>query len=66
VLEVVEKVCSNVIILNKGAIVANDSVERLRTMMSLPNLEDIFGQLVQQEDTDRTARDIVHLMKQPL
>jgi hypothetical protein len=34
--------------------------------MSLPNLEDIFGQLVQQEDTDQVARDIVDLMKQPL
>ena len=66
VLEVVEKVCSNVIILNKGAIVANDSMERLRTMMSLPNLEEIFGQLVQQEDTERVASDIVELMKQPL
>ena len=66
VLEVVEKVCSHIIVLKKGVIVANDSVEGLRTLMELPNLEEIFAQLVQQEDTGRVAHDIVELMKQPL
>lgn len=42
VLEVVEKICTRVIILRKGAMVAHDSVERLRHLMSLPSLEDIF------------------------
>jgi ABC-2 type transport system ATP-binding protein len=66
VLEVVEKVCSKVVILDRGAVVANDSVERLRNIMSLPNLEDIFSRLVQHQDTERVAQDIVGLMKQPV
>ena len=63
VLEVVEKVCSHVTILRKGRMVANDSVERLRDLMALPSLEDIFAQLVLQEDTEKTAREIVSVMK---
>ncbi len=63
VLEVIEKVCSQVLILHKGRIVANDSVDRLRDLMKLPSLEDIFAQLVHQEDTERVARDIVAVMK---
>ena len=63
VLEVVEKVCSHVTILRKGRMVANDSVERLRDLMALPSLEDIFAQLVLQEDTEKTARELVSVMK---
>jgi ABC-2 type transport system ATP-binding protein len=64
VLESVEKVCSNVIILHKGCMVANDSVERLRDLMKLPSLEEIFAQLVAQEDTERVANDILDVMRQ--
>lgn len=63
VLEVVEKVCSSVIILRKGCVVANDSVENLRGLMALPSLEDIFSQLVLQEDTEKIAEDIVEVMQ---
>jgi ABC-2 type transport system ATP-binding protein len=63
VLEVVEKVCSHVLILRRGAMVANDSVERLRELMELPSLEDIFAQLVLQEDTEKIAGEIVEVMK---
>ena len=63
VLEVVEKVCSHVVILRRGSMVANDSVERLRELMELPSLEDIFAQLVLQEDTEKIAGDIVEIMK---
>jgi ABC-2 type transport system ATP-binding protein len=63
VLEVVEKICTRVIILHKGVVVANDSVERLRDLMALPSLEEIFSQLVLQEDTERVARDIVEVMQ---
>lgn len=63
ILEVVEKVCSRVIILHKGNIVANDSVERLRDLMKLPSLEDIFSQLVLREDPEQIAREIVEVMK---
>jgi ABC-2 type transport system ATP-binding protein len=50
VLEVVEKVCSSVIILRKGRIVAWDAVERLRDLMNQPSLEGVFAQLTEQED----------------
>ena len=63
VLEVVEKVCSRVIILYQGKMVANDRVDRLRDLMSLPSLESVFAQLVVQEDTEKTASQIVDVMK---
>jgi len=63
VLEVVEKVCTHVMILRKGQVVANDSVEGLRTLMHLPSLEDIFSELVLEQDIDTTASAIVDVMK---
>jgi len=42
-LEIVERVCSRVVILHKGRVVANDSIENLRALMSLPTLEAIFA-----------------------
>lgn len=63
VLEVVEKVSTSVIILRKGCVVANDSVEHLRYLMELPSLEDIFSQLVLQEDTEKIAGDIVEVIQ---
>jgi len=58
VLEVVEKLCARVIILHNGEIVADDSVERLRTLMNLPSLERIFSELIEQRDLRAVARDI--------
>ena len=63
VLEMVERVCSRVVILYKGKVVANDSVTQLRSLMSLPSLERIFSQLVVEEDTEKTAGEIVEVMK---
>jgi len=59
VLEVVEKVAAKVIIIYKGKIMAEDSVGRLRDLMQLPSLEEIFTQLVQHEDVEAIAKDIV-------
>ncbi|MCX6563858.1 MAG: ABC transporter ATP-binding protein [Candidatus Aminicenantes bacterium] len=63
VLEVTEKVCSKVIILHRGSIVANDSVENLRALMDLPSLAEIFSQLVVHEDTGLMAGRLVSAMK---
>jgi ABC-2 type transport system ATP-binding protein len=63
VLEVVEKICSRVIVLSKGKVVAHDSVDRLRDLMARESLEEVFNQLVQQEDPESTAREIVGVMK---
>jgi len=34
----------------------------LRGLLALPSLEDVFSQLVQQEDTEKTAADILDVM----
>ncbi len=59
VLEVVEKVCAQVIIIYKGKIMAADSVAHLRDLMDIPSLEGIFSQLVEHRDLESVARDIV-------
>ena len=63
VLEVVEKVCSTVLILRKGQVVAYDSINRLQEMMNQPSLEGVFAQLAEVEDGDSVARRIVEAMK---
>jgi len=62
-LETVERVCSRVVILHKGRIVANDSIEQLRTLMSLPTLEEIFSQLASEQDTPAITRQLMQLME---
>ena len=64
VLEVVEKLCSEVIVLYKGRVVADDSVERLRDVMALASLEEVFSQLVEQRDPEGTAREIMAVVSQ--
>lgn len=61
VLEVVEKVCSKVIVLHKGHVVADDSVAHLRELMSRDSLEGVFAQLVMRVDPEATARDLAEL-----
>jgi len=63
VLEVVEKLCSRVMILHEGKLVADDSVSNLRNLMKLPSLERIFTELVVEEDTEAIAREIVDVVK---
>jgi ABC-2 type transport system ATP-binding protein len=61
-LDTVERVCSHVVILHKGKVVADDSIERLRSLMELPTLEAIFSQLAVEQDTESMARQIVDLI----
>jgi ABC-2 type transport system ATP-binding protein len=61
-LETVERVSSRVVILHRGKIVADDSIEHLRTLMSLPRLEDIFSQLAVEQDTAAISREIADLI----
>jgi ABC-2 type transport system ATP-binding protein len=63
ILEIVEKIASRVIILHKGRIQADDSVENLRQLMKVPSLEEIFSQLVMQEDPEKAASELLSLMK---
>jgi ABC-2 type transport system ATP-binding protein len=61
-LETVERICSHIVILHRGKIVADDSIEKLRTLMSLSTLEDIFSQLTVEQDTESISRQIVDLI----
>ncbi len=63
VLEVVERVCERVVIIYKGRIMANDSVERLRDLMHLSSLEQIFSELVEQRDLQAVAHDIATVIQ---
>ena len=62
ILEVVEKICTRAVIIHRGRIVADDSVDNLRRLMKLPSLEEIFGQLVVQQDTEAIAHGIVDVV----
>jgi ABC-2 type transport system ATP-binding protein len=62
-LEIVERVCSHVVILHRSKIVADDSIEHLRTLMALPTLEEIFSQLAVEQDTAAISREIADLIQ---
>jgi ABC-2 type transport system ATP-binding protein len=62
-LEVVERVCSHVVILHRGRVVADDSIEHLRTLMALPTLEDIFSKWAVEQDTAAISREIADLIR---
>jgi ABC-2 type transport system ATP-binding protein len=61
-LETVERVCSHVVILHRGRVVADDSIERLRTLMAAPTLEEIFSQLTIEQDSEAISREIADLI----
>ena len=62
-LESVEKICSKVIILDKGSVVARETVGKLRELAKQGTLEDVFRQLVVQVDTEAIASGVVQAMK---
>ena len=62
VLEIIDKICSRVLILHQSHLVADDSVDNLRNLMHVPSLEEIFQQLVQHDDYDKTANDILSII----
>jgi ABC-2 type transport system ATP-binding protein len=63
VLETVERVCHRVVVIGKGRVLANAPPAELTKLMSLPNLESVFAQLVQQQDTSAVARQIIDVMR---
>lgn len=58
VLDLVEKLCHRVIVIHRGAVVADDAVSELRRLRAGGSLEQVFAELVQDQDPERTARDI--------
>jgi ABC-2 type transport system ATP-binding protein len=63
VLEVVEQVCSRVVILKDGRIVGHDSVVNLRATLRLPSLDAVFASLVAEEHVAERTRGLVAAMK---
>jgi ABC-2 type transport system ATP-binding protein len=61
-LDTVERISDRVVILHRAKVVADDSIERLRSMMDLPTLEEIFSQLAVEQDSAATARQIAELV----
>jgi ABC-2 type transport system ATP-binding protein len=62
VLELVEKTCERIVVIYQGRIVADDSVISLRDRLQQPDLEGIFAQLVQQDDMETRAKEIVEAL----
>jgi len=61
-LDTVERISHRVVILHRARLVADDSVEHLRSLMELPTLEAIFSQLAVEQDSDSMARSIADLI----
>jgi ABC-2 type transport system ATP-binding protein len=62
VMDSVEKICSRVLVLHKGRVVADDSVERLRSLKEGGTLEEVFTELVLRDDPEQTALEIVGVL----
>jgi len=56
VLEVVEKVCDRVVILNNGRIIADGNVEELKDLTSTASLEGVFSELTSTGDLPDIVR----------
>jgi ABC-2 type transport system ATP-binding protein len=63
VLEVVEQVCSRVVILKDGRVVGHDSVAHLRATLQLPSLDAVFAALVAEENVEARTQGLVAAMK---
>jgi ABC-2 type transport system ATP-binding protein len=61
-LDTVERICTRVVILHRGRLVADDTIEHLRSLMELPTLEGIFSQLAVEQDTESMARQMADLI----
>ena len=63
VLDVMEKVCSRVLILRKGRVVADDSIGRLRVLTNEPSLEGIFSRFTAADSPRKFAGRIIEAMQ---
>ena len=62
VLEVVEKVCTQLLILQRGEAIAHGSIDDVRQQIGQSTVEDIFLQVVAEKDVLRIANDIVDVI----
>ncbi len=62
-LETVERISSRVVILHRGRVAADDSIERLRALRSASSLEEVFSQVAVEQDAAAVSRQIVDLIQ---
>ena len=62
ILEVVEKVCSHLIILRKGQVIAQGPTIEVREQIGNSSLEGVFLQLVEERDVSQVANEIVDVV----
>ncbi len=65
VLEVVDKLCTHLVLLRQGAVVACGAIEDIRSKGMAPALEEAFLQLTERVDSDGLAANIVAAVQAP-
>jgi ABC-2 type transport system ATP-binding protein len=63
VIEIVEQMCTDVVILSEGKVVAHDRVDRLRGLQQERSLEHVFVQLAVRENVDEAARSLLEAVR---
>jgi ABC-2 type transport system ATP-binding protein len=58
VMDMVEKVCDDVLILHQGRVVAHDSVSHLRELAHAASLEEVFAALAVDQDVNRIGDEL--------
>jgi ABC-2 type transport system ATP-binding protein len=62
ILEIVERLCTRVVVLHHGRIVADDSVARLEEVSGRASLDEVFGDLISRADPQQTAIEIADVV----
>ena len=62
ILEVVEKVCTRLIVLRKGKVIAHGATSEVRERIGTSSLEGVFLHLVEEKDVTKTANEIVDVV----
>jgi ABC-2 type transport system ATP-binding protein len=65
VLEQVDRLCTHLVVLKRGAVVGHGSMEEMHAGFAGLGLEAGFMQLTEQVDADRIAQDIVSAVRAP-
>jgi ABC-2 type transport system ATP-binding protein len=58
VMDMVERICDDVLILHNGNVVAHDSVTRLRELAQAASLEEVFAALAVDQDVNRIGEEL--------
>src|SRR5438477_2319877 len=62
ILEVVEKLCTHLIVLRRGQVIAHGATSEVRERIGTSSLEGVFLHLVEEKDVVKTANEIVDVV----